>query len=148
MALLGIIPRPPISERANFCSPCSKLRRSFFGLLLLIFSISACGLGHAQQSKEYQLKAAFLYNFAQFVKWPSASFSSADAPFCIGILGDDPFGSALDETIQGEAINNHHLEVERAQRIEDLKGCQMIFICRSEEGRVEKFYRRSVPGRF
>jgi len=136
MALLGIIPRPLRSERANFRSPSSKPRAAFFGLLLLMFSISACGLGHAQQSKEYQLKAAFLFNFAQFVKWPPTSFASAGAPFCIGILGDDPFGSALDETIQGEAISNHHLEVERAQRIEDLKGCQMIFICRSEEGHV------------
>jgi hypothetical protein len=87
-------------------------------------------------SKEYQVKAAFLFNFAEFVKWPQVSFSSPDAPFIIGVLGDDPFGSALDDTVQGETIENHRLSVVRAQRIDDLKGCQMIFISRSEEARL------------
>ena len=54
------------------------------------------------RSKEYQIKAAFLFNFAQFVEWPPTAFTNADAPFCIGVLGDDPFGAALDETVQGE----------------------------------------------
>lgn len=48
---------------------------------------------------EYQVKAVFLFNFAQFVTWPS---QPADAPLVIGILGDDPFGSYLDETVRGE----------------------------------------------
>ena len=113
------------------------MRRGIFGLLLFILSFAALCPGQAQeQSKEYQLKAAFLFNFAQFVKWPPNSFTSDDAPFCIGILGDDPFGSALDETVQGETISNHRLTVVRSQRIEDLKDCQMIFVSRSEEGHV------------
>lgn len=114
------------------------MQRWFFGLLLFILSFTAPDLGHAQDSKEYQLKAAFLFNFAQFVKWPPDSFTNPDAPFCIGILGDDPFGSALEETVQGEAINNHRLTVVRSQNIEDLKNCQMIFVSRSEEGRVDE----------
>jgi len=135
MAFLGFIFQSPPFKRAK--PPFLKLRREFFGLLLFILSFTAFGLGHAQeQSKEYQLKAAFLFNFAQFVKWPPDSFTNADAPFYIGILGDDPFGSALEETIQGETINNHRLTVVRAQRIEDLKDCQMIFVSRSEEGHV------------
>jgi hypothetical protein len=139
MAFLGFIFPPSPFERTKSCplpSPSSKLRRQFFGLLLFILSFTALGLGHAQESREYQLKAAFLFNFAEFVKWPSDSFTNPDAPFCIGILGDDPFGSALEETIQGETINNHRLTVVRSQQIEDLKDCQMIFVCRSEEGHV------------
>jgi len=108
------------------------------GLLIFILLFPAVGLARAQESKEYQLKAAFLFNFVQFVKWPPDSFSNAGAPFCIGILGDDPFGSALEETIRGEAIDNHPLTVVRAQRIEDLKDCQVIFVCRSEEGHVSE----------
>jgi len=115
------------------------MRRGIFGLLLFILSFAALCPGQAQeQSKEYQLKAAFLFNFAQFVKWPPNSFTSDDAPFCIGILGDDPFGSALEETIRGEAVDNHRLTVVRAQRIEDLKDCQVIFVSRSEEGHVSE----------
>jgi ribosome-associated protein YbcJ (S4-like RNA binding protein) len=135
MALLGFTPGLPPSERAKSCSLSSKLRRPFFGLLLFILSFTAPG--HAQEaSREYQIKAAFLFNFAEFVKWPPDSFANPDAPFCIGILGDDPFGAALDETIQGEVINNHRMTVVRSQRIEDLEGCQMIFVSRSEEGHV------------
>jgi hypothetical protein len=136
MAFLGFIPRRSRFELAKSCPHSLKLRRGFFGLLLFILSFSTLGLSHAQESKEYQLKAAFLFNFAQFVKWPPDSFSNAGAPFYIGILGDDPFGTALEETIRGETINNHRLTVVRAQRIEDLKDCQMIFVCRSEESHV------------
>jgi len=140
MALLGFTFRLSPIDRAKsgpYPSPSSKLRRPVFSLLLVVLSFTALGLGSAQEeSKEYQLKAAFLFNFAQFVKWPADSFTNADAPFCIGILGDDPFGDALEETIRGETIDNHRLTVVRAQRIEDLKDCQMIFVSRSEEGHV------------
>jgi hypothetical protein len=136
MALLGCTFWLPPFKRAVSNRLCSKMRGGLFGLLFILLLIGA-GLGRAQEeSKEYQLKAAFLFNFAQFVKWPPDSFSNPDAPFYIGILGSDPFGSALEETIQGEAINNHRLTVVRARRIEDLKNCQMIFVCRSEEGHV------------
>jgi hypothetical protein len=87
-------------------------------------------------SKEYQIKAVFLFNFAQFVEWPANTFTNAEAPFCIGILGDDPFGKALDETIQGETIQNHRLVVQRSQRPEDLQNCQLIFVSKSEKGRM------------
>jgi hypothetical protein len=136
MALLGFTPRLPPFERITWWSPSSKLRGKFFGPLLFILSFTALGLGHAQDSKEYQIKAAFLFNFAEFVKWPSDSFATAAAPFCIGILGDDPFGSTMEATVGGETIDNHPLTVVRSQRIEDLKDCQMIFVSRSEEGQL------------
>jgi YfiR/HmsC-like len=113
------------------------MRRRFGRLLLFILFLAALGPGRAQaQSREYQLKAAFLFNFAQFVKWPPGVFPTADAPFDIGILGDDPFGPALEETVQGATIDNHRMTVVRAQKIEELKDCQMIFVSRSEEGHV------------
>ena len=113
------------------------MRRGSFGLLLFILFLAAMGPGRAQaQSREYQLKAAFLFNFAQFVKWPPGAFLTADAPFDIGILGDDPFGPALEETVQGATIDNHRMTVVRAQKIEELKDCQMIFVSRSEEGHM------------
>jgi hypothetical protein len=136
MALLGFTLWLPPVKRTQGCSPFSKPRKPFFGLLLFILSFAAFGPAHAQESKEYELKAAFLFNFAQFVKWPPESFANSAAPFCIGILGDDPFGAALDETVQGETIDNHRLTVVRSQRIEDLEACQMIFVSRSEEGHV------------
>jgi hypothetical protein len=119
----------------------AKRRRQFFGLLPGLLLLIVVGMGEAQaQSKEYQLKAAFLFNFAQFVQWPAASFTDGDAPFCIGILGEDPFGAALEETIQGETINNRRLRVQRGRNFEDLQGCQLIFVSKSEEGHLAEIF--------
>jgi hypothetical protein len=79
-------------------------------------------------SREYQLKAVFLYNFTQFVEWPSSSFSSDKAPMIIGILGTDPFGSYLEETVAGEKINGHPLLVQRYNSIEEAAECHVLFI--------------------
>jgi len=120
-----------------------RLRRnSFFLLLLLLLVIRVLDQvplrAQSDESREYQIKAAFLFNFVQFVKWPGTSFPNPDAPFRIGILGDDPFGSALDGTIHGESIDSHRLTVTRAEKIEDLQDCQVIFVSRSEESHVSE----------
>ncbi|HUB68461.1 MAG TPA: YfiR family protein [Candidatus Methylacidiphilales bacterium] len=133
-------PRPKGCPKSRHGSPLPKLRRHFFVLGFLALCLAAGGQGsiraQSDSAKEYQIKAAFLFNFTQFVKWPDNSFPSPDAPFDIGILGDDPFGPALEETIRGEEIENHRLTVVHAQRIEDLEGCQVIFVSRSEESHV------------
>jgi hypothetical protein len=99
----------------------------------------ATGTAFAQEaSKEYQVKAAFLYNFVQFVKWPPDAFSSADAPLCIGILGDDPFAGALEDTVNGAKVDGHRLTVMHSHNIDDLRGCQLIFVTRSEEAQKDQ----------
>lgn len=101
---------------------------------VFILAMLACAAN--AQSREYQIKAAFLYNFAQFVDWPSAAFANTNAPFSIGILGDDPFDGVLDETIQDETINGHKIVAVRSQQIEELKNCQIIFVSKSEKRRI------------
>jgi hypothetical protein len=140
MALLGPPPPLPPPEPATFhrfAQLAPKLLKQPSRTLLVALLLAVLGLGAAQgqsdASKEYQIKAAFLYNFVQFVKWPSDSFGSANAPFCIGVLGDDPFDGALEAIVRGENIDSHRLMVEHASRYEDLQDCQMIFVCRSEE---------------
>ena len=87
-------------------------------------------------SKEYQVKAVFLYNFAQFVRWPSSAFPDANAQLTIGILGDDPFGGILESVTQSESIRGRKLAIKRAQSVGALKGCQIIFIGKSENSRL------------
>jgi len=89
---------------------------------------------------EHQVKAAFLFNFAQFIEWPPNAFTSTNAPISIGILGADPFGESLDETVRGETIQGRTLVVRRSRRIEDLKDCQMIFVCRSEKRNLDEIF--------
>lgn len=88
-------------------------------------------------STEYKLKAVFLFHFAQFVDWPSNAFFSPKAPFVIGILGNNPFGDFLDETVRGENIDGHPLVVERYRHERDIKDCQMLYISGSEESQLE-----------
>jgi len=112
--------------------------RGLKALFVILFFSHLLLYASSPVSKEYQIKAAFLFNFAQFVEWPSTAFENADTPICIGILGADPFGSALDETVRGETVRKRKLIVLRSQRLEDLKNCHMIFISKSEESRLQK----------
>ncbi|MBW8864533.1 MAG: YfiR family protein [Verrucomicrobia bacterium] len=91
-----------------------------------------------EASKEYQVKAAFIFNFAQFVDWPPAVFTNASAPLCIGILGDDPFGKILDATVNGEKVDGHPIVIRRFQRAEEALDCQVLFVSRSETRRMRQ----------
>jgi hypothetical protein len=100
----------------------------------------------AQTSAEYQLKAVFLFNFAQFVDWPPKAFPEPQTPLVIGVLGDDPFGDYLDETVRGEKANGRPLVVQRYRRVGDIKTCHVLFISRSESDRLEQIF-ASLKGR-
>jgi hypothetical protein len=89
---------------------------------------------HAQdEPTEYQVKAAFLLNFTKFVQWPATAFADEHSPLAICILGDDPFGNALNETVKGEAVNGHELSIQRIRRAPDAKSCQVLFVARPEK---------------
>jgi hypothetical protein len=108
-----------------------KYRRGLTGLVFtLTMSLQFALVLHGQTitSPEYQVKAVFLFNFSQFVEWPATAFPGAQAPLVIGVLGDDPFGSYLDETVQGEKVNGHPLEVRRLQSAQDARSCHILFI--------------------
>jgi len=90
----------------------------------------------AQTSGEYQVKAAFLYNFAKFVDWPGEAFSDGSAPLVIGVIGNDPFGGALDSAINGKNIGGRRLTVRRLKWGQDLRSCHILFISSSERQRL------------
>lgn len=87
--------------------------------------------------KEYQVKATFLCNLAQFVDWPAAAYPVADAPMTIGVLGENPFAGALEEAVRDEQAHGRALQVRHFRRVEDVADCQVLFICRSESDRLE-----------
>jgi hypothetical protein len=79
-----------------------------------------------------QVEAVFLFNFTQFVSWPANAFATDTAPLVLCVLGEDPFGSYLDETIRDERIGARALVLRRYRRIEDAGDCHILFISRSE----------------
>lgn len=103
--------------------------------------LPAVGLGAAQPQRtvtqEYDLKAAFLFNFAQFVEWPAEVFVERGTPIVIGILGDDPFGRSLDAIVAGETIRNRPLVVRHYRAIEQVDTCHILFISSSETVKLE-----------
>jgi len=94
---------------------------------------------NAQKSNptEYEVKAAYLYNFGRFVEWP-AKVSAASEFFGICVLGDDPFGASFDATIAGESINGKKVVVTRIKKPQDASSCRILFISSSEESRLKE----------
>jgi hypothetical protein len=111
------------------------------GLALLVWAGPKAAAQPAV-SREYQVKAVFLFNFAQFVDWPAGTFPSAQAPLVIGVLGNDPFDGFLDDTIRDEKVNDHPLVVQRYQRVEQIGACHILFISQSESGRLDRILAR------
>jgi len=101
----------------------------------------------AAPPSEYQLKAAYLFNFAKFVEWPTGAFAQATSPMVIGVLGDNPFGGDLERTIHGKSINDHPMQVRAVQSLGDAKQCHILFISPSEKKRLPEIVAalRGVP---
>ena len=108
-----------------------KILCSGLSLVLLL----ATGLGRAQtpHPSEYQLKAAFIYNFAKFIDWPPTAFPDEQSPFVIGILGDNPFGNDLVQIVAGKIINDRPISVQAFHTAADAAHCQILFISTSEK---------------
>lgn len=87
---------------------------------------------------EYQVKAAFIYNFTRFISWPSSAFNSPTAPFVIGIVGNDPFGSYLEDIIAQEKVDGHPIIVQRYRDIKDINNCQILYISVGDNNKIKE----------
>jgi len=96
----------------------------------------------ATRASEVQVKAVFLFNFAQFVDWPPEAVPDSQAPLIIGILGGDPFGDFLDATVRGERRGARPFAVHRYQRVDDITRCDTLFISRSAGDAPEEILAR------
>lgn len=92
---------------------------------------------HAQESPtEYQVKAAYLFNFLKFVEWPGDPLAGTHGRWVIGIVGDNPFADELTQIVSGKTVQGHELLVRRFQSGEDLHACHVLFISASEKKRL------------
>jgi YfiR/HmsC-like len=108
-------------------------------------SLALLGLlpGRAQEPpapSEYQIKAAFLFNFAKFVEWPAEAFAARNSPVVIGVLGDNPFGADLDRTVHGKTVNDHPFAVKELHGIDEGTNCHILFISTSEKKRLPEIF--------
>jgi uncharacterized protein DUF4154 len=111
-------------------------RSSSTGFLLLTVLLAAFQAAAATETAaEYDVKAAFLYNFTKFVEWPPEAFTDAGSPFQLCVLGEDPFGKSL-QAIAEEPVGERKITLLRTPKMADPAGCQILFISRSEKERM------------
>jgi hypothetical protein len=108
------------------------------GLGLWLLLAGSSGPAQTATPSEYQLKAAFIYNFTKFIDWPPNAFEDDKSPFIIGILGEDPFGKFLDRTVSGKSINTHPITIQVFPNVGAATKCHLLFISRSEKDRLSE----------
>jgi hypothetical protein len=106
-----------------------------------------CGLALAyaargQAPSEYEVKAAFLFNFSKFVEWPAAAFEGADDPIVLCVLGTNPFGNMLSQAVQGKKVNGREVVARELASLSGVGRCHVLFIASSEEQRLEEILGR------
>lgn len=126
--------RQPGADALSLCE--NFVLRTFFALVICLGVPAA--RGQAGPS-EYQVKTTYLFNFAKFIEWPESSFLSDDAPFSICVLGEDPFGSALDN-LRGKFIGNRPVAIWRIKKANAGFSCQILFVSPSEEPHLAQIF--------
>ncbi|EKD42700.1 MAG: hypothetical protein ACD_73C00054G0002 [uncultured bacterium] len=94
---------------------------------------------------EYQLKAAFLFHFFEFVEWPKTTDDSVNTPFLIGVLGKNPFGSILEETLRNKIVNDKPVKVEYIEELKNLNKYHILFISSSKKDSLPEIF-QSLQG--
>jgi hypothetical protein len=135
---------PFIARRACGRTAQAGFRRGRVVGLAFLLLLATGSLG-ARQVSEYDVKAAFLLNFAKFVEWPPRAFASTNAPVVLGIVGKDPFGAAL-QILQGQTAQGRRIEVRHFAADAGLQDCHLVFLTRSVAGQMDDILRR-VHGR-
>jgi hypothetical protein len=103
-------------------------------VVLVLFMASIAASAEPGRPSEYELKAAFLFNFIKFTEWPADESAKSDDPFIIGVVGKDPFGAALDKIIEGETFHNRTIVARRFPRMDEAAtNSDVLFISSSEE---------------
>jgi len=129
-----------LTTRLPHNGPCATWRQIKSGLRTLSLALVGwayliSGVAYAQQAKpsEYQVEAAYIYNFGKFVKWPAASAATRTGAFTICVLGEDPFGSVLQSTLAGKLLDGKPVAIKRLQKPPDAAGCHILFIDSAQE---------------
>jgi hypothetical protein len=91
-------------------------------------------------TREYKVKAAFIYNFTQFIQWPDAAFASKDSVFIVATVGTDPFDGALDDAMAGKTVANHSVTVEHFATVDNIGACQLLFVPASQDSSLSALF--------
>jgi hypothetical protein len=122
------------------------LRTLRFVLPALLVFLPAREAAHADgaPAREYQLKAAFIYNFAQFVEWPGNTFSGPDEPLVIGVMGNATLAATLEQACRGKTAGRREIVVKSLSATEAITSTQILFIGAAERDRLPELLKRAT----
>lgn len=120
----------PSTRKPSRFATCVAL----LGFLLLA---SATSRADSSASKEYELKAAFLYNFTKFVVWPANRLPAPTTPIVIGIYGRNPFGTQLTDAIRARKVDGHEIILREVTGPEQVPGVHLLFIPAGEDRNLD-----------
>jgi hypothetical protein len=110
-------------------------RKALFSLLCACWLCLPAMARAAAVAPEYDVKAAFLFNFTKFVEWPAASFADERSPLKICVLGENPFGKAL-HVVMEEEVGGRRLTLMHLENVNNAETCHVLFVSRSERDRL------------
>jgi hypothetical protein len=114
------------------------------GICFFLIAASLCLIpsrlvsANGQAQDELLVKAAFVFNFAQFVDWPADTFSSSDSPIIIGIIGSDPLAEAVAQSIQGKTAKGRPFSVRKQGLEASVRQCHIVVVTFRETSRLGK----------
>jgi len=111
-------------------------RLALLAVLNLLAAVSAEAEG-AFVSKEYQIKAAFLYNFTKFIEWPPQAFADASSPIVLGVSCPNGIDSELEQIVKDRKVNGRPLVVRRIAAATEARSLHLLFLCADEDARFE-----------
>jgi len=112
------------------------VKDGFSCALTIVLMVMTMAIPVVATPTEYDVKAAFLYNFAKFVEWPPDTFKEPTAPLTVCVLGDDPFGEALEKEFSGKTVQDRPIVFEPLDHHAPA-ACQVLFVSASERKRVD-----------
>jgi hypothetical protein len=149
----GVV-RAPINQRQ-----CERTRSNLtvrislyflaraFSLSSIVFMALLAPKACAEGFDEYRVKAAFLYNFAKFIEWPPQSFKGPDDPITICVVGQNPFGPMIEDTVRGKTLEGRAFVVRNVPNVQPTGGCHILFISSSERKQVHSILENvKTPG--
>ncbi len=98
-----------------------------YEILACLLLLASAGRA-AEGASEYAVKAAFLYNFAKFVEWPARTFAGAADPIVLCVLGENPFGTLLDDAVRDKTVNGRQISVHESKTLSAAAGCHIVFL--------------------
>lgn len=122
----------------NFATAWRPWKVAATVVAILLLTMTARG---DDDSREYQLKAAFIYNFGQFIEWPDKAFSDSGGTFVVAVIGPDPFGDALQNAMQGKKVGDRPIVVKHFESADQAGGCQLLFVPAAEDDGLAEIFK-------